>query len=452
MMIQNRTIFQHSISLLALGLPLIGSHLAQLAIGITDTVMLGWYGVDALAAVVLSSSAFLLIFLAGSGFATAVLPMVAEADAAGDQTQARRATRMGLWISVMVGFLSLPLFWFSGAIFQALGQAENTAFLAQDYLRIAGFGIFPALLVMVLKSFLSALERAQIVLWVTVLTAILNGFLNWILIFGNWGFPEMGLRGAAVASVFSQALSLVILAAYAGLMPALRPYALFKRFWRSDPEAMALVFRLGWPIGMTSLAEAGLFSASAVMIGWIGTNELAAHGIALQIASATFLVHLGLSNAATVRAGRALGRGETQDLKRGGRVATVMSMVFAGLTVILFLTFPNQLIGLFLAPDDPLRPQIIAIGVILLAAAALFQVMDAAQVMALGLLRGVQDTKIPMILAAVSYWVIGMPASYILGFVYDFGAAGVWYGLVIGLAVAAAFLMSRFWGWTVKQL
>lgn len=437
---------------MVLGLPLVGGNLAQLAIGITDTVMLGWYGVEALAAVVLASTAFFTLFIASSGFAAAVLPMVAEADAADDVVKARRVTRMGLWISMVMAALCMPVFWYSEAVFLLLGQPETQAALGQSYLRIAGFGIFPALLVMVLKSFLSALERTQIVLWGTVLTAVLNGFLNWALIFGNWGFAEMGLRGAAVASLFSNFMTVVVLLAYVYGVPVLRSYDLFGRLWRIDAEALRDVFRLGWPIGLTSLAEVGLFSASAVMIGWIGTHELAAHGIALQISAATFMVHLGLSSAATVRAGRAFGRHDPDDLKRGGWIATVFSMSLATITVVLFLTYPEQLVGLFLAPDDPERPQIVAIGITLLVAAALFQVVDSAQVMALGLLRGVQDTKLPMVLAAVSYWGIGLPAGYILGFVFDFGVLGVWYGLVVGLAVAAVLLAARFWVWTVKRI
>jgi MATE family multidrug resistance protein len=227
---------------------------------------------------------------------------------------------------------------------------------------------------------------------------------------------------------------------------------MFARLWRPDWEALARVFRLGWPIGLTNLAEVGLFAASSVMMGWLGTLPLAAHGIALQVTSVIFMVHVGLSNVATVRAGQAQGRGDGQGLRDGARVVLAVSGVVAVCTVVVFLAVPGVLIGLFLSPDDPSRPAVIAIGVMLLAAAALFQVVDAAQVMALGLLRGVQDTRVPMVIAGLSYWVVGVPASYVLGFTFGMGGPGIWLGLALGLALAGVFMLWRFWGWSVRAL
>ncbi|WP_261195000.1 MATE family efflux transporter [Pseudoruegeria sp. SHC-113] len=438
--------------ILTLGLPLIGSHLAQFAIGVTDTVMMGWYGVEELAAVVLGSSLFFVIYIFGSGFALAVMPMVAEAGEAGDETEVRRATRMGMWLSIAYSLLVLPLFWNSGALLSSLGQGEQLASDARDYMRIAGFGVLPALLVMALKSFLSGLERTQIILWVSIAGAVLNGLLNWVLIFGNFGAPEMGVKGAALASVIANGATLAMFAAYASMAPALKIYRLFQRFWKPDGEAMKRVFLLGWPISVTLLAEVGLFAGAAVLVGWIGTMEVAAHGIALQVSSATFLVHLGLSNAATVRAGRALGRGEVEDLKRGARVVLGMSMLFASATVVVFFTVPEVITGLFLAPDNPDRGVIIPLASALLIISGFFQLVDGAQAVGLGLLRGVKDTRAPMLIAAFSYWGVGMPASYVIGFTLGYGVHGVWYGLVLGLASAAVLLLARFWLWTVPAL
>ncbi|MEM8632043.1 MAG: MATE family efflux transporter [Pseudomonadota bacterium] len=433
----------HVRAILVLGLPLIGSHLAQVAIHSTDTLMLGWYAVDALAAATIAGAFYFCVFIVGSGFAWAVMPMVAAADAAGDDQQVRRVTRMALWISLVFATATMPLLWFSEDVLLSIGQESRVAELAQNYLRIAGWSIFPALVVMVLKSYLAALERTEIVFWVTALAAALNVPINYALIFGNFGMPELGIRGAAIASVSLQVLSLVVLIAYVRRETA--KYELFARFWRADPEGLRRVFRLGWPIGLTNLAEVGLFAASSVMIGWLGALALAAHGIALQLASITFMVHIGLSNAATIRAGQAFGLNDEADLRKGGRTIIAMSMIFALLTVAVFLLFPTPLIGLFLAPDDPARPEILALGAVLLALAAAFQLGDAAQVMALGLLRGVQDTRVPMVWAAIAYWGVGAPAAYLLGFPLDLGAAGVWIGLVIGLFVAAVALMARFW-------
>ncbi|MFY0690966.1 MAG: MATE family efflux transporter [Paracoccaceae bacterium] len=438
------TFRQHIRAVLVLGLPLVGSHLAQFAVGLVDTIMLGWYDVTVLAASVLATSFFFVVFIVGAGFAFAVMPMVAEAAGRDDAQRVRRVTRMGLWLSVLYAAALLPFMIWSDPILRALGQQETLAALAQDYLRIAGFGLFPALLVMVLKSQLSALERTQIVFWVTVAGVGVNAALNWVLIFGNLGMPELGIRGAALASLLTHLASLLAIGLYVRFHPALVHYALFQRIWNSDWPAFGEVFRLGWPIGLTNLAETGLFAASAVLMGLLGTLPLAAHGIALQIASGTFMVHVGLSQAATIRAGRALGRGDMEGLGRGGQAAFALSMLFVVLTVILFLTLPELLISGFLAPDAVAREEIIAIGVTLLAVAALFQLVDAGQIMALGMLRGIQDTRIPMLYAAFSYWVMGFPASYVFGITLGYGGIGVWLGLVMGLLFAAVLLWLRF--------
>ncbi|WP_246043880.1 MATE family efflux transporter [Ruegeria sediminis] len=440
----------HARAVAVLGLPLVGGHLAQFAIGLTDTVMLGWYGVEALAAVTLAGSYFFVLFLLGAGFGWAVMPMVAAAAAEEDETSIRRASRMGLWLSILFSAGVMPLLWWSRPILLALGQAQEVAALASEYLRVAGWGMLPALLVMVLKSYLAALERTQIVLWIAVAAAVVNALTNYALIFGNWGAPELGIMGAAIASVTTQTVSLIAVIYYA--VRELPEHSLFQRFWRPDWEMFNRVFRLGVPIGLTNLSEVSLFAASAVMMGWLGAVPLAAHGIALQLASATFMVHLGLSNAATIRAGNAFGRKDRAHLARGAKVVTAMSLAMSAVTILLFLTCAAPLISLFLEPGDPQRPEILAIGVGLLAMAALFQLVDGAQVIALGLLRGVQDTTVPMLMAALSYLVVGMPASYLLGFVYGFEGIGVWAGLVLGLAFAGVLLMTRFWGKVIERI
>ncbi|WP_372887322.1 MATE family efflux transporter [Shimia sp.] len=435
---------EHGRAMLTLGLPLIGGHLAQFAIGLTDTIMLGWYQVEALAAVVLGGMFFFVIFILGSGFAIAVMPLVAEADAAGDETALRRVTRMAIWLSVVSSFLALPLFWYSGPLLRLMGQEAAIADLAQGYLRLVGAGLLPALVVMVLKSYLAALGRTRVVFWVTLLAALVNALANYMLIFGHWGAPELGVIGAAIASLMVQLVSLAGVVLYARV--ALPQHDLFARLWRPDWEAFGHVFRLGLPIGITSLSEVSLFAASSLMMGWLGTLTLAAHGIALQLASATFMVHLGLSNAATVRAGNAMGRRDAEHLARGARVAIALSLAMAVVAVSLFLALPEQLLGLFLDPGDPDRAAILAIGVSLVFMAALFQFVDAAQIMALGLLRGVKDTRAPMVIAAVSYWLIGVPCGYVFGFLFGWQGVGVWLGLVTGLTAAAVLLMWRFWG------
>lgn len=440
----------HVRAIAVLGLPLIGGHLAQMAIGVTDTVMLGWYGVEALAAVTLASTYFFVLFIFGSGFAWAVMPMVASFQAEADETSIRRATRMGLWLSFGFALLALPFMVFSAPILRLMGQEDEVIVPAARYLAVAGWGIVPALFVMVLKSYLAALERTQVVLWITVVAAVVNALVNYALIFGNWGAPELGVVGAAVASLITQIVSLVGVVVY--VRRALPEHDLFRRLWAADWDMLAQVFKLGWPISITGLSEVGLFAASAVMMGWLGTIPLAAHGIALQLVSITFMVHLGLSNAATVRAGNAYGRADAPHLARGARVVTVMSLLFSIVTVAFFFLFPEFFISIFILEGEDARADILQIGVGLLFMAGLFQLVDGTQAIALGMLRGVQDTRMPMIYAAISYWVVGIPTSYLLGFVLGWDGIGVWAGLAIGLGLAAILLNLRFWRTVLPQV
>lgn len=432
-------------AILVLGLPLIGSHVAQFALHVTDTVMLGWYSVTDLAAGALGVTVFFALFTLGAGYANAVMPLAAAANARDETTEVRRVTRMGLWLSMAFSALVLPLFIWSGPMLDAMGQDAEVAPLAGAYLAIVGLGLGPALMVMVLKSFLAALGRTQAVLWITLIAVGVNVFANWVLIFGNLGAPEMGARGAALASVIVQLVTLAIMLAYAALLPALREYQLLIRFWRPDWSALRAVNALGLPIGLAMLAETGLFAASAVMMGWLGPNPLAAHAIALEITAMFFMVHMGLSNAATVLVGRAYGRGDLPGLRLAARVSVILSMVFAIATMCIYFLFGGVMVGLFLAPGDPERAVIVPLGVTLLMVAALFQLADGGQAMAMGLLRGIQDTKVPMVVAAVSYWLVGIPISYGLAFTAGLEGVGLWLGMVAGLSVAALALMWRFW-------
>ncbi len=430
-------------ALLTLGLPLIGSQLAQVAIQTTDVLMLGWYDILALAGASLAAPIYIAIYIFGSGFAIGVMPLVASAAGTEDDRSVRRVTRMGLWLSIAFGIVVTPLFLYFESFFVAIGQTADVAEQGGLYMAYAGFGILPGLIIMVMRSYLSALELTRIVLLATVATFFLNIAINYALIFGNWGAPELGIVGAAIASVIGHIFGMVILVVYA--LVKTPQYTLFQNFQRPDWEAMARVFHLGWPIGITLLSEIGLFAIASVMMGWVGTIALAAHGIALQIASITFMVHLGLSQAITVRAGRAWGRSDAVTLRLACLSALMLSAIAVLVTITVFIVLPEALIGVFIDPSDPNRMEILAVGTALLAVAALFQAVDAGQAMALGMLRGVQDTKVPMIVAAFSYWGVGVPTSYLLGFTFGLDGVGIWLGLSVGLAVAAVLLQVRFW-------
>lgn len=438
----------HVRALLRLGLPLVGSYVAAFAIHTTDTIMLGWYDVTALAASTVSSSVWFLLFIMGAGFSHAITPLVAAAQEEDDETRARRVTRMGLWLSTGFSVLACALLWRSEVILLAMGQEPQVAAEGQRYLAIALFGFFPALWAQVLRSLTAGLHLTAIQLWVTLVALVLNALVNYALIFGNWGAPELGIRGAAIASVFTHLVQFVALAVYVQIKRA--DLSLYQRIWRPDPDALKQVFTMGVMIGLTGLAESGLFSASAVMMGWIGEIELAAHGIALQLAALTFMFHVGMSQAATIRTGSQYGRRDEAELRRGGRAAYGVSFAFAILVVTVFLTMPGLLVSVFIDPNEPQRDALIAIGTTLVLLAALFQFVDAAQIVAISLLRGVQDTTVPMWLASVSYWIIGLPGAYLMAFPLGLGAVGLWLGLTLGLAAAAVSLSWRFWTRSVR--
>lgn len=435
----------HIRSTIGLGIPFVGAQLAQMAINTTDVIMVGWLGTVELAAVVLASQAFFLVFIFGSGFAAAVVPMVAHAVGQGDVTSVRRAVRMGIWVVLAYAVLTFPILYFSKAILMHLGQEEDVATLAQDYLRVAQWGIFPALTLMVLRSFLSGLERGGIILYVTIGMFLANAILNYALIFGNFGAPAWGLVGAAVASVCASTVGCIAMIAYIEIRPQTRRYELFVRFWRADWGAIRENLVLGLPISFTILAETSLFAAASLMIGTIGTTELAAHGIALQLASIAFMIPLGLAQVATVRVGLAYGRHDMQAVRRAGVAVLVVSLVFSICGSTLFAVLPQQLGGLFLDTARPDAQAVLDYAATLIVIAGVFQLADGLQAVGAGLLRGLKDTTIPMVLALIAYWPIGFACAWIFAFPLGYGGPGVWFGFVTGLAAAALMLCLRFY-------
>ena len=429
-------------NLVKLAIPLIGTHLANVALGITDTIMMGWYSVPALAALVLGNAYFFVFFLFGAGFSFAVQPLVASSSSAGEFILARRYMRMGLWLSLIYAALILPFFFSAGKILILLGQASDTSEYAENYTRIVGFGLIPALWAMVIRFFLSGLHLTKVTLFITLTTVLLNIPLNYVLIFGNFGFPELGVTGAAISSVIVQITTAVSITAYAlGKLPK---YKLLKRFFHFDKVAFLKVAKLGLPIGTSIVAETGLFTASSIMMGWFGAVTLAAHGIALQITSVMFMVHLGLAEASTIKAGNAWGNKNILDLKKGAKVAASCSILFSFIAMTFLILFGDAVVSIYVDIDDPSREQIIHIGALLLIAAALFQFVDGGQAMALGLLRGIQDTAVPMIITILSYWLVGIPSAYLFTFVLNWAPLGIWAGLATGLGSAALLLSIRF--------
>ncbi|WJR66059.1 MATE family efflux transporter [Neorhizobium sp. CSC1952] len=435
----------HMRATFALGVPLVGAQLAQMAIHTTDVILVGWLGTTELASVVLATQMFFIVFIFGTGFSSAVVPLVAQALGQNDPVGVRRSVRMGLWIVLAYGVLTAPLLWFSEPILLQLGQAPDVAANAQSYLRIAQWGVFPALGLMAIRSFVTGLEKGGIVLYVTIGMFLMNAAVAYTLIFGHFGAPAFGLHGAAIAAVAANVTGFFIAVAYVESQPKMRAYEIFVRFWRPDWGMVREIAMLGLPISFTILAEVSLFSAASLLMGMIGKLELAAHGIALQLASIAFMIPLGLAQVATVRVGLANGRDDLLGVKRAAVAVLAISIFFTAIGSILYATMPRSLGGLFLDTRQGDAETVLAIAVPLIAIAGAFQLVDGLQAVGAGLLRGLKDTRVPMILALIAYWPIGFACAWIFAFPLGFGGEGVWFGFVTGLAAAALLLCGRFW-------
>lgn len=429
---------------LALAWPLIIAQLAQNLLFTTDVVLMGWLGPKYLAAGTLAG-AFLMPFqLTGIGIVGAVAPLVAQARGRGDTKAVRRIVRQGFWVAILISTLLIPIVLNIRPIYLAIGQDPEVTALAESYM-LAGFWmLYPALGIAVVRSFLSAFAATRVILVVTVLGVIVNGLVAWVLIFGHFGFPRLELRGAAIATGFVNLFMFLALLGYAVTHRKLKRFHILARFLKPDWPHFFEVLRVGVPIGLTVAAEVGLFSVAAILMGRLGTNEVAAHAVALQLASTAFMVPLGLGVAATVRVGLAAGRRDPEGVRLAGWTGLAMGVGFMALTATLFLVAPHALVGIFLDGSDPANASALMFAATYLGIAGIFQLVDGAQVVAAHALRGLSDTRTPMFLAIFGYWCVGLPTAYLLGFVADLRGVGIWLGLAAGLAFVAILLVGRF--------
>ncbi len=427
-----------------LSLPLVGSQLAAIAMATTDVIMMGWLGPTQLAAGALGSAIYMPIMHFGFGVATAVAPMAAQALGARDFRGVRRSIRQGFWVAAAFGAIFAVPLWQSGHIFVLVGQKPELAALAQGYLRAALWGLIPLLWVIVLRGFLTAHARPRAVFVVMVVGIGVNALGNYALMFGNFGFPRLELVGAGLSTSVVDAFMALALIAFVLRDRRFRRYVLFARFWRSDWPRFVEVVRLGTPIGLMVLAESSLFGAAGLLMGLIGTAELAAHAIALQCAAVAFMVPLGISQAVTARVGLAVGARDHDGIGRAGWVGLWLGIAFTSISAAVFWLAGESLVGLYLDIDDARNAPVVGLAVSFLLIAALFQLVDGAQVIGAGALRGLRDTRVPMFLAIFGYWIVGMPTSAALAFWLDLGGQGIWIGLAVGLTVVAALVVWRF--------
>lgn len=431
-------------ALFVLGWPLIIAQLAQNALLTTDVIMLGWLGPEQLAASTLAGAVMICVQLLGVGLVGAVAPMVAQARGARQIKSVRRIVRQGLWVSILLAALLIPVVYNLAPILTALGQDPVLVADAEKFAHTACWMLLPAFGIIVLRSFLAAHGATRMILVITVAGVFVNALCNYALIFGNWGFPRLELAGSGISTTTVNVVMFALMLAYVLTHKRYRRYNILLRFWKPDWQSFAQIFRIGTPIGMMLVAEVGLFTFASLMQGWISAESVAAHAVALQLASLAFMVPLGLSQATTVRVGLAYGEKSSEGIRLAGWVSLGTTLVFMSSTCALFLLMPHTLVALFLDPARPENAYALSLAAQFLLVAGVFQLADGAQASAGAALRGLSDTKMPLIIALIGFWAVGFPVSYLLGFVAGFGGMGIWAGLAVGLATVAVSLVARF--------
>ena len=434
---------------LALAWPLILANLTMQLIQATDVVLLGWLGPKELAAAALALSLSFGMILFAFGVLTGTSPMMASALGSrfNSVRDVRRTFRQGLWAAAMMSIPTLIVLWNAERVILFFGQDSELARLAGWFLRGYMWVIPPWMLFQVMRNFLSALERPGWVLVISTLGIPLNAIVSWSLIFGHLGMPKLGLIGGGVGSSIVWAAMALALALVILTDRQFRRFHLFGRFWRPDWPRFRQLFKLGGPIGLTMGLEGGIFSAAAYLMGIFGAPSVAAHQIALQIAATAFMVPLALGQATTVRVGLAYGRQDRKGIGLAGWTSFGLSTAFMTFTAVVMFTFPHQLITLFLA-DTPENATVIALGVSFLRIAALFQIVDGWQVVGAGMLRGLHDTRVPMVFALFGYWAIGLGVGVGLAFAMEWRGVGIWTGLAAGLGVVAVLML---WRWSRRD-
>jgi MATE family multidrug resistance protein len=429
---------------LKLAVPIALTQLGQIAMMTTDLALIGRLGDEAVAAAALAHTVFFVSFTFGMGLMSAVAPLAAQAFGARNPRLARRSLRVGLWAGLLI---SLPMMAFplcGEQILLKLGQAPATAHLAQRYLFGLAWGITPALWFLAIRGFMGAVNRPEPGLWITLAAIPANAVLVYLLIHGELGLPRLELFGAGLASTIVDFGMLLAGLWFAYRRRPFRKYHVLAHIWRIDWTLMRQLIVIGAPISVAFLLEYGLFAAAALLMGLIGTTALAAHQIALQVTAILFMVPFGVGMAATVRVGHAVGRNDAAAVKRAGFIATLLGIVFVSTLTLAVILGRFAIARFFFGEAAASAGDAMDLAATLLMVGATFFVADGIQTVVAGALRGMNDTRVPLVFAAISYWLIGFSTAYGLAFWAGFGAIGVWIGLSCGTAVYAVLLILRF--------
>jgi len=431
--------------------PLAVANLLQMLVHAVDVIFVARLGEAELAAASLSIAIFGLVLWGLSGLTGAVAPLIAAE--LGRRRHAvqevRRSVRMGLWIAIGAGILGMLACLGGEWLMLLTGQDPQIVAMAGSFMAIIIWAMVPMILSNVLRIFVSALDRPIFATMIIASAIGVSVLANYMLVFGNWGAPALGLEGSALASVIT---SLFILAAYVGAIAwdkRLRRYRIFGNWWRMEWARMAQIIRIGLPIMLTIIAEAGLFSGAAFLMGRIGPSQLAGHTIAMQVAALAFQIPFGIGQASTIRVGYHYGAGDTAAIGRAGWVALGIAVGFSIITASIMLFAPRMVLSIYVDTDAAQNAAMVGFAVQFLFWAAIFQLVDAVQAVSAGNLRGLQDTRVPMVIAVISYWAAGFGVAIWLGFNTPLQGSGVWIGLATGLLVASL-LLTRRWARRIK--
>ncbi|MDH3710559.1 MAG: MATE family efflux transporter [Cyclobacteriaceae bacterium] len=429
-----------------LAYPVMLSQLGQVLVGVADSLMVGRLGAEPLAAASLGNVIFYMIMVFGLGVSYALTPLIAAADGENNQSKIIGIFRNGLMVNTILGMiLALGVFLCTPVLYH-MDQPPEVVDLSIPYLRIITVSMVPFMLFQSFRQFAEGLGNTKKAMFITVSANALNIILNYMLIYGKMGFPALGLNGAGWATLISRVIMAVAMGLFVYRARRFHFYQAAFKTTKYSWEVMKRILRVGVPTGMQFIFEVSAFGVTAIMMGWLGTKPLAAHQIAINLASISYMMATGIASAASIRVGNQLGQKRYQSMREVGYTSFIMVALFMGIAALIFILFRNYFPMLYV--DDP---EVIAIAGSLLVVAALFQISDGVQVVGMGALRGMEDVRIPALIAVTSYWLLGLPSGYLLGFGLGMGAQGVWLGLLIGLSVAAVLLYWRF-GSTTKRI
>lgn len=443
-----RTWTSEARALILLALPLVIGNLAWSLIAAIDLLFLGRLGPDAVGAGALTMNLYNGFLVFGMGLGGAVSPMIARERGRKLHSvrEIRRTMRQAIWAIATLCVPIWAILWHTEALLLAMGQDPGLSAKAALLMRGMQWALLPYLAFFVLRAFVSALERPAWGVAIVIAALPINFVAGWCLIFGHMGLPALGLFGAGLASTLASTFMLLSIVAVLLLDRRFRRYHLFGRFWVPDWPRYRQIWTLGLPIAITFALEVTVFNASAFLMGLLGRAPLAAHAVAIQIASIFFMVPMGIGQAATIRVGLRLGQGDRAGVARAGWFALLLGIAFAGGTALLAILAPRPLVAIFLDVNAPANAHVVALAISYLAIAALFQLADATQAIGAGVLRGLHDTRMPMIFAATGYWIIGIGVGTFLAFRTDLAGQGIWLGLATGLSVVAVLMLVRWIG------